>query len=177
MSPHSNLAYIQQSIRCNSATPAQKSAGSCLTFGSKPNCKGTCRPRSMPLRAPQPNPPVLQERLGHQPAPHVLSTLLERGRSGLTTAGQLSAHSLSRVPDLSHCLRQALLGHAKLVGPVLNLMGFQKADARPVCRSSVVRIICHAWLPFRRQLRHPRVRSVFVAFPLHRNSPLVASMD
>ena len=154
MSPHSNLAYIQRSIRCDSATPAQNFylnpfKAAAPTFGVEA------------IGAPARD-------LALNTECHSCSEICLRGEAKRTdavvaasrTAGQLSAYCLSRVPDLSHCLRQALLGHAELVGPVLDLMGFQEADARPVCRSSLVRIVCHGWLPFRGQLRHRRVRSV-----------------
>jgi hypothetical protein len=171
MSPHSNLAYIQRSIRCDSATPAQNFylnpfKAAAPTFGVEA------------IGAPARD-------LALNTECHSCSEICLRGEAKRTdavvaasrTAGQLSAYCLSRVPDLSHCLRQALLGHAELVGPVLDLMGFQEADARPVCRSSLVRIVCHGWLPFRGNCSITEFVPYSSPFMLHRNSPLVGGME
>jgi hypothetical protein len=140
--------------------------------------------RRSDLRSGGDRGPCSRPRTQHR-VPLVLRKICLRGEAKRTdavvaasrTAGQLSAYCLSRVPDLSHCLRQALLGHAELVGPVLDLMGFQEADARPVCRSSLVRIVCHGWLPFRGNCSITEFVPYSSPFMLHRNSPLVGGME
>ena len=55
---------------------------------------------------------------------------------GLQRAFQLAAHGLGRMTYLPNGLAKALLGDAKLVGPILNLVRLLEVDARPICTGS-----------------------------------------
>ena len=54
---------------------------------------------------------------------------------------------VGRMADVLHRLRQPFLGYIELVGPLLDLVRLEQADAAAVLRTFVLEIIWHGWSP------------------------------